>query len=159
MNTMAASKHDNIPTWDGEGRSFLEFCEQCRVLQRATKPDQRPLLAAKVVQKLTGPARTIAIQRLDQFEHATGLEDLLLLIEQTIGRTPVSAVADDLEHMLGKIRRRQGEGMMSWSTRVWKANDRLEKALRRLRQEQRPGRRESWTSWAAPSGSEASAAR
>ena len=108
---MASTKHELIPAWDGEGRSFLEFAEQCKLLQRATKIDQRQLLAAKVVQKLSGPARTIALQQLDKFEHQSGLEDLLALLEQSIGRPRVSVGAYELESLLSQVRLRNSQGV------------------------------------------------
>ena len=63
-------------------------------------------MGPRLVGKLSGPARTVALSRLAELQGDDGHLVLLQLIEATVGLTPVSSLASDFEYILTKLRRR-----------------------------------------------------
>ena len=68
----------SIPTWDGSARTWRRYTREVCWYVRGTAVDKRRYCATKLVGKLKGPARLLAMSWTTmEFDHTNGVRDLL----------------------------------------------------------------------------------
>ena len=75
---MASQKEQNVPVWDGSARSWRRYTREVCWYVRATAVEKRRYCATKLVSRLKGPARLLAMSWTTmEFDHVNGVRDLL----------------------------------------------------------------------------------
>ena len=68
----------NIPSWDGSARTWRRFTREVCWYVRGTPVEKRRYCATKLVGKLRGPARLLAMSWTTmEFDHTNGVKELL----------------------------------------------------------------------------------
>ena len=58
---MSKTTHETVPTWDGDPRGWRRYRREVAWFSMATKKEARKFIAPKLVTRLTGPARLLAM--------------------------------------------------------------------------------------------------
>ena len=93
---MSSEKEQNVPVWDGSARSWRRYTREVCWYVRATPVEKRRYCATKLVGKLRGPARLLAMSWTTmEFDHVNGVRDLLqrLAASPLVRRTLPNAAA------------------------------------------------------------------
>ena len=120
--------------WNGDLTIWPDFIRRVRLLWDATKKRNKKKLGPKVVQRLTDKAWD-ATNEIDhtKLKQSDGLLYLVKFLEERVCKTAIPDAGSRLEELLIKLRRRPGEQMGPWASRVREAYRQVQKALRRAR--------------------------
>ena len=61
MSSLTVEPDAAIPSWDGSNRAWRRYCKEVGWLVGATKSSQRRYIASKLISRLTGSARLLAM--------------------------------------------------------------------------------------------------
>ena len=115
---MSSEKEQNVPVWDGGARSWRRYTREVCWYVRATPVEKRRYCATKLVGKLRGPARLLAMSWTTmEFDHVNGVRDLLqrLAASPLVRRTLPNAAATCQQYF--SFRREAGEAMNNFLVR------------------------------------------
>ena len=115
---MASEKEQNIPVWDGSARSWRRYTREVCWYVRATPVEKRRYCATKLVSRLKGPARLLAMSWTTmEFDHVNGVRDLLqrLATSPLVRQTLPNAAATCQQYF--NFRRDAGEQMNTFLVR------------------------------------------
>ena len=115
---MSSEKEQNVPVWDGSARSWRRYTREVCWYVRATPVEKRRYCATKLVGKLRGPARLLAMSWTTmEFDHVNGVRDLLqrLAASPLVRRTLPNAAATCQQYF--SFRREAGEAMNNFLVR------------------------------------------
>ena len=69
---------ENVPSWDGQAKGWRRYVKEVQWYMLGTKPSLRPYLASRLITKLSGPARLLAMTwQLHEFSGHDGVRVLL----------------------------------------------------------------------------------
>ena len=136
---MAANdgKQPSIPTWDGQPTGWRRYVKEVNWLVRGTKSSERTLLASRLLPKLTGPARLLAMSWPPQlFDNSNGVQVLLdMLGSSPLVRKPLGNASATLDRYF-TFSRTASETIGAFLVREILAYEEFVEALRRLREEE-----------------------
>ena len=115
---MASEKEQTIPVWDGSARSWRRYTREVCWYVRATPVEKRRYCATKLVGRLKGPARLLAMSWTTvEFDHTNGVKDLLqrLASSPLVRQTLPNAAAICQQYF--SFRRDAGEQMNNFLVR------------------------------------------
>ena len=115
---MASEKEQNVPVWDGSARSWRRYTREVCWYVRATPVEKRRYCATKLVSRLKGPARLLAMSWTTmEFDHVNGVRDLLqrLATSPLVRQTLPNAAATCQQYF--NFRRDAGEQMNTFLVR------------------------------------------
>eukprot|EP00435_Cladocopium_sp_Y103_P021716 s2616_g5.t1 len=115
---MASEREQTIPTWDGSARSWRRYTREVCWYVRGTAVEKRRYCATKLVGKLRGPARLLAMSWTTmEFDHTNGVRDLLqrLAASPLVRQTLPNAAATCQQYF--NFRRETGEAMNNFLVR------------------------------------------
>ena len=139
----ASKSSDGVPRWNGEPGTFQDFEEQCLMYEQSVEYHKRYLVGPRVIAELQGTARKVLTGRpANSFSHPGGLQSLLKILRESLGKPQVSEVADYLNKYFKGSRRRTGETMGDYIIRKTEAYLRAQQALQRVHPA--PPDRSSW---------------
>ena len=134
-----ADKDQNgtIPSWDGQAKTWRRYTKEVAWFVSSTAVQKRRYVASKLISKLQGPARLLAMSwNLSEFDSPQGT--LILLKKLSVSpllRKTLPNTAAILQQYLG-FRRRPGEGMATFLVREALGYEEFTEALARLWEEQ-----------------------
>ena len=108
-----------------------------RLTYEKTRRRRRKLLGPELVTLLSGRAWVIT-QEIDHLRltQSDGAHYLIKFLEEKLGRTPVPAAGSYAEELFVRMRRPSGMSMATWCSQVRESYRKLQRALKRARQEQ-----------------------
>jgi|OrbCmetagenome_4_1107370.scaffolds.fasta_scaffold35473_2 hypothetical protein len=69
---------EHVPAWDGQAKGWRRYVKEVQWYMLGTKPSLRPYLASRLITKLSGPARLLAMTwQLQEFNGPDGVRVLL----------------------------------------------------------------------------------
>eukprot|EP00435_Cladocopium_sp_Y103_P031540 s2774_g8.t1 len=69
---------EHVPSWDGQAKGWRRYVKEVQWYMLGTKPSLRPYLASRLITKLNGPARLLAMTwQLQEFNGPDGVRVLL----------------------------------------------------------------------------------
>lgn len=76
---LSREKSDHhVPSWDGSSRTWRRYCKEVSWYVSGTKAEHRRYLAAKLIARLSGPARLLSMSwHKRDFEGEQGVERML----------------------------------------------------------------------------------
>ena len=78
MQTGREKPDSYVPAWDGSSRTWRRYCKEVSWFLSGTKANQRQYAAAKLITRLTGPARLLSMSwRQRDFEGEQGVAKML----------------------------------------------------------------------------------
>ena len=81
---MASEREHHIPAWDGTSRTWRRYTREVCWYVRATPVEKRRYCATKLLTRLTGPARLLAMSWTSHdFDHVHGTRDLLRMLAES----------------------------------------------------------------------------
>ena len=81
---MASEREHHIPAWDGTSRTWRRYTREVCWYVRATPVGKRRYCATKLLTRLTGPARLLAMSwTSSDFDHVHGTRDFLRMLAQS----------------------------------------------------------------------------
>ena len=81
---MATDREHHIPAWDGTSRTWRRYTREVCWYVRATPVEKRRYCATKLLTRLTGPARLLAMSWTSHdFDHVHGTRDLLRMLAES----------------------------------------------------------------------------
>ena len=81
---MASEREHHVPAWDGTSRTWRRYTREVCWYVRATPVGKRRYCATKLLTRLTGPARLLAMSwTSSDFDHVHGTRDLLRMLAQS----------------------------------------------------------------------------
>ena len=127
-------------TWDGDIHTFQDYIRRVRLMYEKTRRRRRKLLGPELVTQLSGRAWVIT-QEIDHLRltQSDGAHYLIKFLEEKLGRTPVPAAGSYAEELFVRMRRPSGMSMATWCSQVRESYRKLQRALKRARQEQGEG--------------------
>ena len=132
---MAQSTYGSeIPTWDGDPNTFERFVTACKWYHYSLKDNERHLAAARVWNKMTGPAKGV-VRNLspEEFAGPDGIEKFLsVLRESPLQKLPIPDSFSRLERW-SSLSRRQQETIPQMIVREEELFTELQASLRRAR--------------------------
>jgi hypothetical protein len=135
---MAANdgKQPSIPTWDGQPTGWRRYVKEVNWMVRGTKPSERTLLASRLLPKLTGPARLLAMSWPPQlFDNSNGVQVLLdMLGSSPLVRKPLGNASATLDRYFS-FSRTASETIGAFLVRESLAYEEFVEALRRLKED------------------------
>ena len=129
-------KDSSVPTWDGSAKTWRKYHREVAWYVRSTPPDKRRYCAHRLVSKLTGPARLLAMSWTSvSFDHEGGAKDYLQrLASSPLVRQSLPNAAAICQQYFA-FRRNQGESMQSFLVRESLGYAEFSEALIQLYQE------------------------
>ena len=115
---MASEKEQHIPAWDGSSRTWRRYTREVCWYVRSTPVEKRRYCATKLVGRLRGPARLLAMSWTTmEFDHINGTRDLLqrLAASPLVRQTLPNAAATCQQYF--NFRRDHGEAMNTFLVR------------------------------------------
>ena len=129
-------RSDHLPSWDGQARSWRRYCKEVAWCAQSTPARKRRYLAAKLIGRLRGPARLLAMSwsRAD-FDHADGVLQLLqrLAASPLVRKSLPNAAAIMQQYF--SFKRNPGEGIGNFLVRETLGYEEFVEALLRLHEE------------------------
>ena len=126
-----------IPSWDGQAKTWRRYTKEVAWFVSSTPVQKRRYAASKLISKLQGPARLLAMSwNLSEFDSPQGT--LILLKKLSVSplvRKTLPNTAAILQQYLG-FRRRPGESMATFLVRETLGYEEFTEALARLWEEQ-----------------------
>ena len=156
---MADKDSGHVPTWNGEARTWRRFTREIGWYIRATPQHKRRYCATKIISRLTGPARLLAMSWANvDFDSAGGTKKLLRLLAASplVRQALPNAAAICSQYF--SFKRHQGEAMNSFLVREALGYSEFVEAISRLhedklgiKQEEKdfglPDDAEEWDEW------------
>eukprot|EP00438_Fugacium_kawagutii_P021819 Skav230869 [mRNA] locus=scaffold1335:307503:315465:- [translate_table: standard] len=134
-----AEKYDtgSIPTWDGQAKSWRRYTKEVAWYVSSTPVQKRRYVASKLIGKLQGPARLLAMSwNRGEFDSPSGTLTLLKKLSASpLVRKTLPNTAAIMQQYLS-FRRRQGESMATFLVRETLGYEEFSEALQRLWEEQ-----------------------
>ena len=115
---MSTEKENNIPSWDGTARTWRRYTREVCWYVRGTAVEKRRYCATKLVGRLRGPARLLAMSWTTmEFDHTNGVKELLqkLAASPLVRQTLPNAAATCQQYF--SFRRESGEAMNNFLVR------------------------------------------
>ena len=115
---MASEKEQTIPSWDGSARTWRRYTREVCWYVRGTAVEKRRYCATKLVGRLRGPARLLAMSWTTmEFDHVNGVRELLqkLAASPLVRQTLPNAAATCQQYF--SFRREGGEAMNTFLVR------------------------------------------
>ena len=115
---MSTEKEQSVPIWDGSARTWRRYTREVCWYVRATPVEKRRYCATKLVGKLRGPARLLAMSWTTmEFDHTHGVRDLLqrLAASPLVRQTLPNAAATCQQYF--SFKREAGEAMNNFLVR------------------------------------------
>ena len=127
---------ETIPAWDGNSRNWRRYLKEVQWYVMGTKPSLRRYLASRLVSKLTGSARLLAMTwNLQEFDGPSGVKILLSKLSQSpLVRKSVPNAASIMGQYFA-FRRNPGEAISSFLIREALHYEEFRECLVRLSEE------------------------
>lgn len=127
---------ETIPAWDGSSRNWRRYLKEVQWYVMGTKPSLRRYLASRLVSKLTGSARLLAMTwNLQEFDGPSGVKILLSKLSQSpLVRKSVPNAASIMGQYFA-FRRNPGEAISSFLIREALHYEEFRECLVRLSEE------------------------
>ena len=156
-----AEHRETVPSWDGQARSWRRYTKEVAWFVASTPVNKRRYVASKLIGRLGGPARLLAMSwNRNEFDSGDGTLLLLRrLASSPLVRKTLPNTAAIMQQYLG-FKRRPGEGMATFLVRETLGYEEFAEALMRLWEEHtgvdplagdfglpRDEARDSWSQW------------
>lgn len=108
-------KEHHVPTWDGQAKSWRRYTREVCWFVRSTPVHKRKYVANRLMSRLTGPARLLAMSWTHvNFDHGGGTKQYLRLLANSplVRRSLPNAAAICQQYF--SFRRSPGEAMHSF---------------------------------------------
>ena len=128
---------DHVPAWDGSARTWRRYLKEVQWLVLGTKPSLRRYLASRLISKLSGSARLLAMTwQLNEFNNVDGVKVFL----SKLSRSPlVRKSLPNAASIMGQyfsFRRQRGEGIAHFLIREALHYEEFRECIIRLKEEQ-----------------------
>ena len=133
---MADSReHSSVPSWDGQARTWRRYTREVAWFVQSTPTHKRRYCASKLLAKLSGPARLLAMSWRVSFDDADGTRAFLqrLAGSPLVRKTLPNAAAICAQYFA--FRRNPGEGIGNFLVRETLVHEEFVEALIRLHEE------------------------
>ena len=140
-NTQAAEERNLIPVWDGKPETFSHFVTEVKWTLTATRKDDRPLLAAKIIRKALQSGQSTLVQLMyklepEDFRTEDSVSKLVKYLEESpLNRQPLPDAGNKIGGYYRRLQRRNQEALPAFLIREDKVHDDMLKALQRLLRE------------------------
>ena len=131
-----ASDSASVPTWDGSAKGWRRYCREVTWLVQSTKVVQRRHLATRLIAKLTGSARLLAMSWSQaEFDSDRGVINYLQRLAKSplVRRSLPNAAA--IMNQYFSFKRLPNENISSFLVREGLAYEEFQEALLRLKEE------------------------
>ena len=127
----------SIPSWDGQAKGWRRYTKEVAWYVSSTAVQKRRYVAAKLISKLSGPARLLAMSwNRQEFDSVNGTLILLRkLAASPLVRRTLPNTAAVMQQYLG-FRRKPGEPMSTFLVRETLGYEEFAESLQRLWEEQ-----------------------
>ena len=136
LGAMAERDQQHVPSWDGQARTWRRYTREVCWYVRATPTQKRRYCANKLLSRLSGPARLLAMSWNDvNFDHSGGTRDYLrkLALSPLVRQALPNAAAICQQYFA--FRRHQGEAMHAFLVREALGYSEFVEAIIRLHEE------------------------
>lgn len=136
VGSLVMSDSASVPSWDGSAKGWRRYCREVTWLVQSTKVAQRRHLATRLIAKLTGSARLLAMSwPQSEFDSDRGVIDYLQKLAKSplVRRSLPNAAAIMTQYF--SFRRIPHESMSSFLVREVLAYEEFQEALLRLKEE------------------------
>ena len=131
-------KDSDVPGWDGSAKTWRKYHREVAWYVRSTPIHKRRYCAHRLVSKLTGPARLLAMSwPAVNFDHANGTKEFLQMLASSplVRQNLPNAAAICTQYFA--FRRHENESMQSFLVREALVHSEFTEALQRLYDEKR----------------------
>ena len=134
---MATRSDESVPSWDGQAKNWRRYTKEVAWFVASTPTKKRRYVASKLISRLSGPARLLAMSwSRTEFDSPDGTLNLLKkLAGSPLVRKTLPNTAAILQQYLG-FRRQSGESMANFLVRETLGYEEFSEALIRLWEEQ-----------------------
>ena len=134
---MATRSDESVPSWDGQAKNWRRYTKEVAWFVASTPTKKRRYVASKLISRLSGPARLLAMSwSRTEFDSPDGTLNLLKkLAGSPLVRKTLPNTAAILQQYLG-FRRQPGESMANFLVRETLGYEEFSEALIRLWEEQ-----------------------
>ena len=130
-----------VPSWDGKADSFAHFIVECKWSLQSSKPNERPLLAARIVRKALQSPHSALVQlmyklRPEDFKSESDVSKLIKYLEESpLNKQPLPDAGSKIGGYYRRLHRKPNESVNSFLIREDKLHDDMLRALQRLLRE------------------------
>lgn len=130
------SREPDVPTWDGSAKGWRRYCREVTWFVQATKVSQRRLIATKLIARLTGSARLLAMSWPQaEFDSDQGVvEYMQRLAKSLLVRRSLPNAAAIMTQYFG-FKRGRDESTSNFLVREVLSYEEFQEALLRLKEE------------------------
>jgi hypothetical protein len=134
MTSLDVDRSQAVPSWDGNPRTWRRYTKEVGWFLSGTKSNQRRYAAAKLISKLTGPARLLSMSwHRSDFDGEEGVTVMLqrLAASPLVRRSLPNAAAIMNEYF--NFRRKPGESISQFLVRETLGFEEFQEALLELK--------------------------
>ena len=127
----------STPSWDGSAKTWRRYLKEVQWYVLGTKPKLRRYLASRLIMRLSGSARLLAMTwQLSEFDHENGVTTMLMKLSKSplVRKTLPNAASIMAQYF--EFRRQQGENISAFLIRENLHFEEFRECLIRLREEQ-----------------------
>ncbi|CAE7224161.1 CACNA1B [Symbiodinium sp. CCMP2592] len=130
-----------VPVWNGKAEDFAHFVTEVKWTLYATKREERPLLAARIIRKALQSGHSTLVQLMyklnpDDYTTEGSVQKLVKYLEESpLNRQPLPDAGTKIGAYYRRLLRRHHEPLPSFLVREDKVHDDMLRALQRLLRE------------------------